>query len=93
MHFSHTLDAVDLSGASVAGGHGLGMRDVAVPTRVRGGLEHERVVLVRLGNSFAAVLTASGRVCPDVWEQQYRTVGNRCYAKSGDASTASGRAH
>ena len=44
------------------GGHGLGIRDVAVPTRVRGGLEHERVVLVRIGNCFAAVLTASGRV-------------------------------
>jgi alpha-tubulin suppressor-like RCC1 family protein len=44
------------------GGHGLGRRDVAVPTRVRGGLENERVILVRIGNCFAAVLTVTGRV-------------------------------
>ena len=44
------------------GGHGLGIRDVAVPTRVRDGLENECVVLVRIGNGCAAVLTTSGRV-------------------------------
>jgi len=47
------------------GGHGLGIRDVAVPTRVRGGLENERVVLVRIGNIFSTVLTASTR--PRSW--------------------------
>ena len=45
-----------------SGRHGFGIRDVAVPTRVRGGLEKERVILVGSGNTFAAVLTASGRV-------------------------------
>ena len=36
--------------------------DVAVPTRVRGGLENDRVVHVRIGRGFTAVLTATGRV-------------------------------
>ena len=35
---------------------------MAVPTRVRGGLENDRVVHVRIGNGFTAVLTATGRV-------------------------------
>ena len=44
------------------GGHGLGIRNVTVPTRVRGGLENERVVLVQIGNNFAVVLTDLRRV-------------------------------
>jgi len=36
--------------------------DVPVPTRVRGGLENDRVVHVRIGRGFTAVLTATGRV-------------------------------
>jgi alpha-tubulin suppressor-like RCC1 family protein len=42
--------------------HDLGIRNVTVPTRVRGGLENERVVLVQIGNNFAAVLTDLGHV-------------------------------
>jgi len=42
-----------------------------------------RQQLCRSANGFRARL--------DFWERQYRTVGNWCYAKSGDASTASER--
>jgi alpha-tubulin suppressor-like RCC1 family protein len=45
------------------GGHGLGHSgNVDVPTRLRGGLERERAVLVRMGSIFGIALTQEGHV-------------------------------
>jgi hypothetical protein len=45
------------------GGHGLGhSHNIAVPERIRGGLEREHAVLVRMGSIFGVVLTEEGHV-------------------------------